>query len=648
MFDFQASKSFRNKRVRVEFKEEVEPQEILLDALSNRKELLSQKKFEVPLKKRVWQLFSFLFLASFLLLTLKTFQLQILENNKFLLLSEKSYQRVYHKRADRGVIYDKDLNQLVFNESRFDLVCNKQDLPYEKEKRQEVLRLVSEITKIEQDALEKEIEESKPDEILIAEDLDHEVLIVLDSKIKDLTGFLIEENIKRFYVSGPILSHVIGFLGRIEKEELEAFEGYSPLDYIGKSGLEKSYQEILKGKKGETMVKRDVFSQEVFREKVSEPESGQSLVLWLDSGLQEKIFQSLASSLEKVGAKAGAAVAMNPKTGGILALVSLPSFDNNLFFQKISSQEWEKILQESKNPFWNRVISAAYPTGSTIKPLIATAALEEEVVWPEKNIFCEGKIEISNPWFEDQPWFFHDWRTHGWTDIRKAIAESCNVYFYTIGGGYEGIEGLGGERIKNYLELFGWGSPTGVDISGEREGLIPDREWKKAYFENKSDQVWLPGDSYNLSIGQGYLSITPIQVVSSFSVIANGGKLLKPILVKEIVDGQKNTVEKSEPFVLRKDFISSQNLKVVREGMRQAVTYGSSYLLNDLPVKAAAKTGTAQTSKRDYYHNWITVFAPYEDPEIVLTIVIEDVPEEQVAALPVAREVLNWYFSATK
>jgi len=645
MFDFKVPDGLKNKKVKTKIKEEIEFQEIFLDALSQKKERLAEKKIEVPLTKRVLAGFSTLFLLSLAFLWLKTGQLQILRKEEFSALAQKNSYRVYFQRPTRGVIYDKNFRQLVFNDSSFDFVCNLGDLPREDEEKNKIIDLAAGMVGISSEELKEKIKQEKSDHLLVLENLEHETLLILESKIKNLPGFAVEENIKRSYDSGTLFSHFLGYLGRIEEPELKTLNGYSSLDYIGKTGLEKSYEDVLRGQRGETMVERDVFFQEISRQKVSEAKPGKSLVLWIDSGLQQKATQALQESLKRVGAKSGAVIAMDPKTGGILSLVSLPSFDNNLFFQKLSQEEWQKIYDNPLNPFWNRCISAAYPSGSTIKPLIASAALEEKIISPRQQIYCEGKIEVPNPWFKDQPWIFRDWTTHGWIDMRQAIAESCNVYFYTLGGGYGGIKGLGEERIKKYLNLFNWGELTGIDIPGERKGLIPDKEWKKQHFQNASEKVWLPGDTYNLSIGQGYLSVTPLQVVDAFSAIANGGKLLRPKLVKEIVDENKNVVRELEPEIIRENFIDEANLKVVREGMREAVLYGSSVILNSLPIETAAKTGTAQTSKPGYYHNWVTVFAPYDDPKIVLTVLIENVPEEQVAVLPVAKEILNWYFS---
>ncbi|HHE76842.1 MAG TPA: hypothetical protein ENL27_02585 [Candidatus Parcubacteria bacterium] len=323
-----------------------------------------------------------------------------------------------------------------------------------------------------------------------------------------------------------------------------------------------------------------------------------------------------------------------------------PGFDNNLFNGDQKNQkELADLLKDKKHPLLNRAISGLYPTGSTIKPIIAAAALQEKLISPNKKIYCKGKIIIPNKYHPDKPIIKRDWAAHGWTDIKKAIAESCDVYFYTIGGGYKDQTGLGPTKIKKYLDLFNWGSETGIDLPGELNGLIPSPEWKKRVKKTP----WWDGDTYNLAIGQGDILITPIQVAVAFAAIANGGTLYQPKIVKEIIDSEKKVFKKIEPAVIRKNFIDPQNLKIVREGMREAVTgenspLASSTLLKSLPVAVAAKTGTAETSRIGYYNNWIGVFAPYENPQIVLIVMIEDVHGLKPATLSVAREVLDWYF----
>ncbi|MDI6591799.1 MAG: penicillin-binding protein 2 [Patescibacteria group bacterium] len=629
-------KYLRNKKIAIGFKEEVEPHEILLDSLAQKKEEeigISEKKFEVSLSKNILQGFFIFTLILIIILFAKAFQLQVIEGKHFSALAEENKFIIHSIQAERGVIYDRNFKQLVFNQPNFDLVCKKNDLPKEKITKEKVLREISQILKIDLEELEKKIEESQTPTVLISENLSHQLLIILETKIKELPGFQIENNTVRDYLDGPSFSHLIGYKRKTG----------------GKTNLEKSYDETLRERPGEILVERDARGNLISQKIIKFPESGKSLVLWLDSELQRKIEQELKKKMKETGAETAAAVALDPKTGGILALVSLPSFDNNLFSKGMAEQEWKKINNDPLKPLFNRAISGGFLTGSTIKPLIASAALEEKIISPQKKINCQGKIEVKHEYQPEVIYIFRDWKTHGWTDLRKAIAESCNVYFYHIGGGYKDQEGLGPTKIKEYLELFGWGSKTGIDLPEEAQGFLPDPIWKK----EKLGKIWYDGDTYHLSIGQGYLRITPLQVAASFVAIANRGKLFQPQVVREIVDSNKNLIKKIEPKIIREGFIKPENLEIVREGMRQAVTEGTAKELDQLKVPVAAKTGSAQTGKKDpkdkkdYLDNWITVFAPYEDPQIVLTIMINDVKEGQIVTPPVAKAILEWYFSKT-
>jgi len=636
-------------------KREIEPHEVLLDKLAKKKEEelgISQKKFETPLFKRVFQGFFYFSILLLFLLFLRTFQFQVIEGKELSILAfENRY--IFHKiQAQRGVIYDRNLKQLVFNRPSFDLVCEKNNLPQEGYERKRVLNEVSQILKIKPESLEKIIREAAESENFtfpVFQNLDNLTLLILETRIGELPGFEISENSIREYKEGETFSHLIGYMGKIKTEELRGeSEFYSIFDYVGRDGVENSYEKVLRKNPGKIRIERDAKGNIISKEIVSLPESGKSLVLYLDSDLQRKIKETLEKKVKEVGAKGAAAVALDPKTGGVLAQVSLPGFDNNIF-SKGNQKEIQELLDPKNDSLFNRAIKGKYLTGSTIKPLIASAALEEKIISPEKKINAQGKISVQDQWNPEKVWEYNDWAVHGWTDMRKAIAQSVNVYFYTIGGGYGDQKGLGPTKIKEYLEKFGWNQKTGIDLPGEVEGFIPDPSWKKSYFERKEDQVWVDGDTYNLSIGQGFLQITPLEVAVSFVPIANGGKLLKPQVVQKIVDERKNTVKEFGPVILKESFIDPENLKVVREGMRQAVTgenspKASATLLNSLPVSAAAKTGTAELGG-DYYHNWITVFAPYDDPQIVLTIVIEKVKGVKVATLPIAEEVLEWYFS---
>jgi len=638
------SKSFKNRKVKINFKEDIEPQEIFLDSLAKKKEKelgISEKKIEVPFPKKNLQGF---FIFSLILLSIlfgKTLQLQFIEGKKYLALAERNKFKLYQIKTERGVIYDKNLKQLVENLPSFDLTCQKDKLPQENSEKKKIFKEIAEIFNKNSNDLEKEVLESDSSTVLISENLSHQTIILFEARIDEFPGFQIRRNTIRNYQDGEIFSHLIGYIGKITAEELKSSDEYSTSDWIGREGLEKYYEKTLKEIPGKLQLEKDVHGRIISQQILSKPESGKSLVLWLDADLQKKIRDELNSSLERVGAKKGSAVALDPKTGGVLALVSLPSFDNNLFRKGTDAQAITNLFNDSRKPLFNRAISGKYLVGSTIKPLIALAGLEEKLTSPEKEINCRGEITVPHKYNPEIVYRYEDWKIHNKTNLRKALAESCNVYFYILGGGYKEQEGLGPTRIKKYLEIFGWGEKTGIDLPGESGGFIPDPAWKKAVI----GEPWWDGDTYHLSIGQGNLLITPLQIAVAFSAIANDGKILQPQLVQKIVDSQKNLIEEKQPKIIREINISPANLQIVKEGMRGAVTYGTATLLNNLSVKAAAKTGTAETIKSGYYHNWVTVFAPYDDPQIVLTIVLEDVKGALGAAIPVAQKILEWYFT---
>ncbi len=658
--------SSRRYKIKRSYKEDIEPHEVFLDKLAKKKEEetdISERKFEVPISEKITKILFWVFIAVIILFFSRTFYFQVVKGEYFSNISKDNRSRIELITPRRGIIYDRNLKQLVSNKPAFDLVCDKRDLSISPFEGVEEIEQIAEIINKDPQSLKEQIKDSKSSKVLILENISHKNLLLLETKINNFSGFEIEENTTREYITNFDFSHLLGFTSKVNKQELEELKEYSVTDYIGKSGVEKYYEKYLRGVAGKIEIEKDAFERKKLEKEISSAEPGNNLVLHLDSNLQKKLTEELNESLNRVGAKKGVAVALNPQTGGILSLVSLPAFNNNLLSQGVSREKLRQIQTDPQEPFFNRVTSGEYAPGSTIKPLIAAAGLEENIILPYQKINCQGVISVKNPYYpEIKPefYYYHDWKTHGITDMRKAIAESCNIYFYRLGGGYKSFEGLGVERIKRYLSLFGWGQKTGIDLPAEKKGLIPDPVWKENYFKDPQLKIWRVGDTYHLSIGQGNISATPLQITAAFGAVANGGTLYQPQIVQKIIEGSletKNTtstnsievfkktkIKEIDPKVIREEFIDSENLKIVREGMRQAVTSGSGVLLNYLPVQAAAKTGTAETSKEEHYHHWVTVFAPYENPKIVLTILIEDVRGLQSATLPVAKEVLDWYF----
>ena len=647
MLDFPFLKSFRGFTIK-RSGGEVEFQDVFLDKLVGDQEAVmnvyAEGKLEVPIKKwLLWGLYAG-FLVIILIFFGKTFYLQAFAGGEMQQRAQENAIRSLPLVTERGVMYDQSMKQLVFNRPSFDFVCDKRDLPEERAEKERMLRKSANIVDTSFEELKEEFDKTANPKFLIAANLSREQLITIEVQAEELKGCEIQTNTIREYVSDLTLAHVLGYTAKISADELKQFSGYAVTDQIGKTGIEKSYEAELRGSPGKKLLEKDALGRIVKEggEVASEP--GSSVVLWLDFELQQNLEKALEDTLNRIGAKKAVGIALDPKTGGVLSMVSIPGFDNNLFSRGISKTQYEEIVSDPLDPFFNRAVSGTYPLGSTIKPLIASAALEEHIIDPDKEILTHGYIEVPNEYDSEIVYRFADNADHGLVDMRDALAVSSNVYFYTIGGGYGDQQGLGPTRIKDYLTRFGWGAKTGIDLPSEAQGLIPDPAWKKQV----KGEGWWDGDTYLFSIGQGNVLATPLQVVSSFAAIANGGTLYTPRMVKEIVT--KETSKTIPPRIVKVDIINPDNAEVVRDGMRQAVKWGSSLTLNSLPVSSAAKTGTAQTGRKDaegkdLLFSWVSVFAPYENPEIVLTVMVEDAKEGSLAVLPVAQEVLQWYFT---
>jgi len=618
-----------------------------------------QQKIEFPLRDKSFRIFSVVSLLVLFLIWINCFILQVIDHREYKEKSQANNFITSKIESERGVIYDRNMQQLVFNDVRFDVFISKKDLPEDKLERDEVLLRTAEVLGVEVKKIEEELAQSPDNLIKIAQDIGHKPLVLLESESGRFPGIVIRKRIKREYKSGKKMSHLLGYTGEISKEDFKRFSrDYEMGDYVGKEGIEKQYQDVLAEHKGVFEIERDALGREIKRILKKPPTSGDSIVLTIDYSFQEKLYEALEKRIKEYEASGGAAVAINPKNGEVLALVSLPSFDNNMFARGISEQELRRLNQDRNTPQLNRVIGGVYPTGSVIKPILAVAALEEGIITEKTTLYCPERLCVENKYTKEKR-CFADWKFHGWSDVKRAIAESVNPFFYIIGGGYlapsfadprlpRNFKGLGVERIKNYLKLFGWGENTGIDLPGEVKGRVPDPDWKKSYFSKPVNQKWYLGDTYNLSIGQGFLLITPLQVAVAFSALANNGTLFQPRLLKAVLDGKTGKVIKEGVSkIIRDNFVKKENILIAKEGMRQAVSspVGSAHLLNNLPVKVAAKTGTAQKGiQEDIFYNWIVVMAPYEDPELVLVVLVENVKGLHPVTQQIAYDALNWYF----
>jgi penicillin-binding protein 2 len=367
-------------------------------------------------------------------------------------------------------------------------------------------------------------------------------------------------------------------------------------------------------------------------------------VLTIDSELQNFLYTTLKESTTNLGIKKAVGIVMNPKNGEILAMISLPTFDGNLFSQGGKSTEIQEIFQDTNHPMFNRAVSGLYSPGSTIKPLMAMAVLNEKIIPPNDNIIDKGRVVIPNPYDSTKESIFRDWKLdgHGLVNLRRALAVSCNTYFYTVGGGYGSVTGLGKDRIKEYWQLFRLDKLTGIDLPGETGGVLADEALLKK--SRPTDPVWHLGDTYNISIGQGDLQITPLELLSYISAVAENGTFWQPHLVQQIKNGETLVKNQSAQLITKLN-LPANYFKIVQEGMRQTVTDpdGSVASLNNLGITLAGKTGTPQVSSGQKINALFAAYAPYEDPQIAVLVLFEGPKEGSAVAIPVVGKVLNWW-----
>lgn len=538
--------------------------------------------------------------------------------------------------AQRGLIMDRFQQPLLKNIPSFNLWLEVATLLKEENRRRivEVTERLAQVVAVSAAEISKKLTAADletTNRLLVARNLT--LVQVIDLKTLDLPGVIVGEDYRRDYQEGPVFAHVLGYTG----------VGATDETIMGVAGLEAYYDTVLRGQPGESIVLRDAANSTIDQKAVSEAGAGHRLETTLDAEFQRYFYQRLRSAVDTVGGKKGAGVglAMQPRTGEILALVSLPSFDNNTP---------ERYLTAEAQPLFNRIISGRYNPGSTIKPLVALAALKEGVVTSQWRTYSPGFLEVPNPYDAEHPHRFADWRAHGWVDLPAAIARSSNVYFYLVGGGCPGcrdpekkIKGLGIDRLHRYWQLFGLDQITGIDLEGEAAGFLPEPQEK----ERRTGQPWRIGDTYNVSIGQGDLTMTPLRLLTLVAAIANDGIMYRPFLVRRIVSEKDGTtVKEHQPEELSDYSIWQEELLEVQRGMRNAVAqpYGTANSLYDLSYKTAGKTGSAQISDNTKTNAFFVGYGPYEDPQIAVLVLIEDAREGSLNAVPVARDVLQWYY----
>ncbi|MBI5401376.1 hypothetical protein HZB05_00925 [Candidatus Wolfebacteria bacterium] len=543
--------------------------------------------------------------------------------------------------TERGLIFDRSDKPLVKNIPSFKVILKLAEFfKKNQNEQQEELKQMGEILNLPVEQINdwlKKVDLEKQNSMVLARDLTVEQV----AKIKnlDFKDVKIEKDFAREYDKNGIFSHVLGYVGVASKEDLESDSDLLLNDLVGKAGLELYYNKELRGENGEIIDFRNAKNESVDQKTSVIQSRGNDLYLTIDFGLQDYFYRRLKNQLESLGRVGGVGIAVNPQNGEVLSLISLPSFDNN----KISSG----LLSNSSKPLFNRATNGVYNPGSTIKPLVAIAALVEKVVVPQKEIYSPGYLDVPNPYDPEHPSRFLDWRPQGWVNLYSAIARSSNVYFYEVGGGYGDFKGLGIERLRDYWKKFGLDKKTNIDLPGEKNGFLPDVEEK----EKRTGVPWRLGDTYNNSIGQGDLMITPLELINYISAIANNGKAFEFHVVQKIVDKNGNLTKEAQPKILFDNSQFIDAIKDVQKGMLDAVqkSYGTANMLNSLPFKVAAKTGSAQIESNTKVNAFFVGYGPVENPpaggpSLAILVLIENAREGSLNAVPVAKDVFEWYY----
>ena len=453
--------------------------------------------------------------------------------------------------------------------------------------------------------------------------------VLASNTLRDISGAGTTTNIENFkllrrYPENGFL-HVLGYL----KTESNMA--------VGATGLEAQYDDVLRGDPGKRIEEVNAEGEVVGGGTSEGGSAGNGIITSLSRDLQLKLAEYIISVKNEHGFSGGVGIVIDVTNGEILALVSVPEFNPNMLVERPSYEEFQKLLNDPGLPFFNRAVRGMYPPGSIVKPAVAAGALFEGVITADKEIITNGRLVLPNPYFPDKPSIFLDWKNHGAVDMRRAIAVSSDVYFYQIGGGFESQKGLGAERIEKYLRLFGFAEPTGIDIPGEKNGNLPD------ITVPKNGKPWSIGNTYHLSIGQGDMLVTPIQMAEYVAAIASRGTLFTPHMARALVDENKNIIKTFEYPPKRTDILPDDIFTVIQEGMRQSAMSGTASALSNFPIRIAGKTGTAEIGKTGRVHSWSMGFLPYENPRIGFVILMESGSAHNlVGATAAASQMVQW------
>ncbi|MEK6535419.1 MAG: penicillin-binding protein 2 [Thermodesulfobacteriota bacterium] len=579
------------------------------------------------------------------LLVMRLWYLQVIKGDELRQRSENNSVRLRKIKPMRGLIMDEGRRVLVDNQPSFDIVF----IPNRTKDIRKVIEKIKALyteRSLKFPALTSPSDRVKPFvPVLLERNISMEKLAVVETHALELPGVVTEVTPVRQYLNGEMTAQIIGFTGEVSREDLDRNIALhlAPGDMIGKFGIEKFLDDHLRGKNGAEQVEVNAAGKAVRSLGRIQSEPGDNVVLTINSAIQEAAWTA-------IGNRAGAVAVLDPRSGAVLALVSSPSFDPNLFNGGISFDDWESLSNDPRHPMENRSISGQYPPGSTYKVVVAAAALEEGLITPETSFYCNGAFKMGDR-------TFRCWQEkgHGNVNLHRAIVESCDVYFYNLG------KMLGVDRIAYYARAFGLGAPLGIDLNREKGGLIPTKQWKLSRLR----QSWQMGETISLAIGQGYNLVTPIQLANVYAALANGGALYRPRLIKQLESSDGHVVKRYGPEKQGVLPVRPQTIALINQALWGAVNEkgGTGYVLKRQEQDVCGKTGTSQViglpqdakarktkrvSANFRDHALFVCFAPYRNPEIVVAVILEHAGHGGAAAAPVARKVIETYFALKK
>ncbi len=583
---------------------------------------------------------AFCIAGAFFILFIRLFYLQVIQGEELRRLSENNCIRLQSTNPSRGLIYDRNGNLLVDNRPAFDLnIVLKDAKPVEK-----TVKKLSKYIGVPASELMSKIESNKSapsyKPILLKKDIGRDALAAIEVRKFDLPGVFVDVKPRRHYIEKKTAAHLIGYLSEINPDELGSgdYPGYTVGDYIGKFGAEKTFEPFLQGKRGGRQVEVNVMGQVVRVLKTVDAQPGRNIYLTIDLNVQKTAEVQLKG-------KAGAVAVMDPQTGQILALASSPSFDPNIFVDGMSHEQWDTLVSNPLRPLENKAVQGEYPPGSTFKIVTAMAGLEEGVIDKDTTFFCPGYYKYGNR-------VYRCWKHsgHGDVNVVEALAQSCDVFFYQVG------QKLGIDRLSEYAVACGLGSPTRINLDHEAKGLIPSAQWKK----RRLGAIWQGGETLSVAIGQGYDLATPLQMLALVSAVGNGGKLYKPLILKSVQVPGGAVVLESKPQLVGRLPVSPKNLEIIKEGLKEVVNNkkGTAWHAAHIEgLEISGKTGTSQivgrssernASKKESSnqfepHAWFVAYAPSENPEIAVSVIVEHGGHGSSAAAPIAKEIIETY-----